>query len=161
MTLVSKNQKPAAHSSAALVLMPLCGLDTWSTALGSDLPPPAGTQLFRVPKERYPWAKWGAREDQARFYCQGLVYWGERYSFSGFQVGGVSFGGDEGIGSDSRRQRGQAVDDEVRRWRHRVLAQEMTGICLSWGIPWMLSSCAVNSWERLSFNNLKTLWQSS
>jgi len=38
-------------------------------------------------------------------------------------------GGGADIGSDSWRQRGQAVDDEVRRWRHWVLIQEVTGIC--------------------------------
>jgi len=38
--------------------------------------------------------------------------------------------GDEDIGSDSWRQRGQAVDDEVRQWRHQVLTQEITDFCL-------------------------------
>lgn len=39
-------------------------------------------------------------------------------------------GEDEGIDSDSWRQRGQAVDDEVRWWRHQVLTEEITDFCL-------------------------------
>jgi len=114
---------------------------------------PAGPVIQGPEEAFYLCIKWGWREegDQAKVLLS-------RSRLLGWTLQLLRFSGRGSVLSETQRMEGEGhSSSESRRWRgHAMETLEMSGVCSDWNILWMLSSCAVNSWERLLSNTLKT-----